>query len=401
MIVLVAGVVGWPVLAVAGIVVRDGQFVQPGGRVILPRGFNYIRLYPGRSHDTFDPEHYDPAAAERAMRRWRADKFNVVRVFINTAAHVPGTIAQKEGRGLSGTYVANIADFLARARQNEIGVMLCTESYPRVAPYSDGLRKPGPMVSVANAVYLEAGHVGAKAQFLKDLIGALHLARPGCLDAIFSYDLQNEFCFHGGPPFMLDAGSFVASDGKAYALPGRRQDLADDAAIRFIDRMADAIHGVHAGALVSASVFTYAAVGRVGPGDFSIKKAEWQNRIPFRPLAILRSKADFLDLHFYPADAKGWERDLASVEFDDVRKLAKELGKPLLVGEFGGFKRAFQTAESAAVWMGELAGRFEERGFAGWLYWTYDTHEQGDELWHACERDGMIYGQLKRALGFR
>jgi hypothetical protein len=127
----------------------------------------------------------------------------------------------------------------------------------------------------------------------------------------------------------------------------------------------------------------------------------WQNRIPFRPLAILRSKADFLDLHFYPADAKGWERDLASVEFDEVRKLAKELGKPLFVGEFGSFKRTFQTPESAAVWMGELAGRFQERGFAGWLYWTYDTHEQGDELWHACERDGMIYGQLKRALGFR
>lgn len=388
-----------PEVPESAVAIKGGAFVERStGGPFVPRGFNYIRLFPKRSHNNFDPEHYDAEMQEKVLQRWSRDGFNVVRVFINAHARAPGTIANPDRKGLSAAYVENVADYLDLARRNRIAVMLCTESFPRVAPYDEALRRPDGMLSEPNASYLAAGHIEAKARFLQDLIRRLHAARPTCLGAIFSYDLQNEFCFHGSPPFTLTSGTLEAANGKTYALPDQCQELADDGVVHFIDRMVDAIHAVHPRALVSASVFTYAAVGRSGPGDFSVKPAAWQNRMPFRPLAILRSKADFLDLHFYSADADGWQRDLASVEFEQVQRLADELGKPMIVGEFGAFKRPFPTIEPAAAWMGTWAKMFEEKGFAGWLYWTYDTHEQSDQLWHACDAKNAIYDRLRMTL---
>ncbi|MHB8898345.1 MAG: glycoside hydrolase 5 family protein [Thermoguttaceae bacterium] len=381
----------------SAVAIRDGAFVEgAGGKPFVPRGFNYIRLYPGRSHSTFDTEHYDPEAIDAALRRWSRDGFNVVRVFLNANASAPGTMAVAGRSGLSAQYLANVADFLDRARQHRVAVMLCTESFPRVPPYSDTLRRDS-LLDEANASYLAAGHVEAKARFLQDLVHGIRAARPEALEAIFAYDLQNEFCFHGGPPFTLATGTVTAANGTTYSLPDERQQLADDGAIYFIDRMVDALHEVHPGALVGASVFTYAAVGRTGPGDFSVKQAAWQNRIPFRPLAILKSRADYLDLHFYSADTDGWNRDLDSVEFDRVRQRAAELGKPMIVGEFGAFKRPFLAVEPAAQWMATLAGLFRQNGFAGWLHWTYDTREQSDQLWHACDGESVLYESLKTA----
>ena len=378
------------------VAIREGAFVDNRtGEPFSPRGFNYIRLFPGRSHDTFDPEHYDAEAVDKVLQRWQEDGFNVVRVFLNSHARLPGSIAATGQDGLSTAYVANVADFLDRAREHRIAVMLCTESFPLAAPYSDGLRKQA-MLDPTNAQYLATGPIEAKARFLRDLIAQLHAASPTCLAAIFSYDLQNEFCFHCREPFTLTSGELTAANGKTYTLPEERQELADDGAVYFIDRMVDAIAEAHPDALVSASVFTYAAVDRTGPGDFRVKQAGWQNRVPFRPVAILRSKADFLDLHFYAADAEAWQRDLDSIEFDQVRRLAAERGKPMIVGEFGAFKRPFPSVESAAAWMGALAGRFSQKGFVGWIYWTYDTHEQSEQLWHACDGGSAIYRELKK-----
>ena len=374
--------------------IERGEFVDAAGRPFVPRGFNYIRLFPGRSHDTFDPEHYDPDTIERVLQRWQTDGFNLVRVFLNGYAHLQGSIAHRDVPGLDAAYVRNVADFLVRARRHGIAVMICAESFPRTAPYAQGLHVPE-KVSSANAEYLDIAHVEAKAAYLQDLIRKLSEAQPGCLEAVFSYDLQNELCFQVSEPFANVSGAFIVAEGKHYQLPGQRQELADDAAVHFIDRMADSIHQVHPKGLVNVSVFTYRAVGRSGPGDFQVKKAAWQNRIPVRPMAILRSKADIVDLHLYPGDEQAFESDLASIEFSALTDRAKELGKPVIVGEFGVFKSRFPELPAAATWIGEMTSRIAERGFAGWLYWTYDTHEQDSELWHACDGESAIYQILK------
>ena len=237
----------------SAVTVTDGVFVERvTGEPFVPRGFNYIRLFPRRSHNTFDPEHYDAEALEKALGRWNRDGFSAVRVFLNCHAPIAGTIARPGEEGLSKSYVANVADFLDRARKHRIAVMLCTESFPRVSPYGDTLVRADAALDEANASYLAAGHVEAKARFLQDLIRGLQASRPECLGAIFSYDLQNEFCYHGGPPFTLVSGTVQAANGRRYDLPDQRQELADEGAIYFIDRMADAIHEAHPGALVSA-----------------------------------------------------------------------------------------------------------------------------------------------------
>jgi len=70
---------------------------------------------------------------------------------------------------------------------------------------------------------------------------------------------------------------------------------------------------------------------------------------------------------------------------------------PLVVGEFGAFKRAFGTVDSAASWIDRLITEFEPDGFNGWLYWTYDTHEQGEQMWHARSGNSAIYDRLIEA----
>lgn len=373
--------------------IERGGFVDASGRAVAPRGFNYIRLR--EHHATFEPQRYDAAAVGAVLSRWRSDGFNAVRVFVNTQVRPAGTIARAGRSGLAADYVRTLAGFLEQARTNGVAVMLCTESFPHVPPYTDELAVPAAGVSAANADYLDGRRIAAKARYLRDLATSLRTERASCVDAILAYDIQNELCFHGSAPFTLESGSYTTDVGRVYALPADRQRLADDAAIRFIDTVAAALRGADPRARVSAGVFTYAAVGRRGSGDFSVKAAAWQNRIPFRPLAILRSKADMLDLHTYAANETAWRRDLTSVEFDEVRRIARELGKPVVAGEFGAFKKAFPSSGAAAEWMADLASSFATEGFAGWLYWTYDTHEQGAELWHACDDDGAIYERLR------
>jgi hypothetical protein len=376
--------------------VEQGRFVDTtSGRPIPVRGFNYIRLHS--SHGTFDPRHYNRTAADAMFGRLRADDFNAVRVFINGHAGLSGAVARAGQAGLSAPYLANLADFLVRAGSNGIAVVLSMDSFPRVPPYSDGLKAPPPEIHPANAELLCAGHVAAKAAYLRDFVAGVRAAAPRAPDAVLAWDLQNELCYAVAPPFAQTTGTVTAANGCAYRVPAQRQDLADDSAVHVIDTWTRAIREAQPGAVSWAGVFTYKAVGRSGPDDFRIEKAGWKNRVPFRPAAILRSKADVLDLHFYCADANGLDADLASVEWNTVRRLARERGVPVVAGEFGAFKSRFPGSAPAAAWMADLVRLLADRGIDGWLHWTYDTHEQDAELWHACADGEAIY----RALGGR
>jgi len=374
--------------------VEQGRFVDSAARRPIPvRGFNYVRLHS--SHGTFDPRHYDRAAADEMFGRLRSDGFNTVRVFINGHAGLSGAVARAGQAGLSAPYLATLADFLVRAGSNGIAVVLSMDSFPRVPPYTHGLGAPQPGIHPANAELLCAGHVEAKATYLRDFVAGLRAAAPGAPDAILAWDLQNELCYAVAPPFAQATGTVTAANGRAYRVPEQRQELADDSAVHVIDTWTQALREAQPGAVSWAGVFTFKAVGRSGPGDFRVEKAGWKNRVPFRPTAILRSRADVLDLHFYCADADGFAADLASVEWDTVRHLARERGVAVVAGEFGAFKSRFPGSAPAAAWMADLVRLFADRGIDGWLHWTYDTHEQDAELWHACADGGAIYRALR------
>ncbi|MFP4058189.1 MAG: cellulase family glycosylhydrolase [Candidatus Brocadiia bacterium] len=372
----------------ARICVRDGRFVErESGRQFHPRGFSYIRLRP-RWHGTFAPERYDAARAEAMLADVAAHGFNVVRVFID---HTPGegVVASADAEELSPAFMAHVADFIGRARRHGVRVVPSLIHLPRCAR-TQALLGPGPeRIEGVNRMLLHQGHIAAKATYVADFVAALEARDPALLPAVFAYELCNEAHFSAAaPPFSLDSGTVVPADGERYDLASEAdlQRMADANAVRWAAQCARAIREVDPAAMVSANVFTFAAVGRGGPGRLRRDESS-DPRFPVRPLALARSSLDYLDVHFYPFDERTLERDLRSIEFPQLRAACRAAGKPLVMGEFGAFKKAYPRLEGAAQAMARHARRVLDLGFAGYIYWTYDTDEQAF-LWNAKSGEG-------------
>ncbi len=63
--------------------------------------------------------------------------------------------------------------------------------------------------------------------------------------------------------------------------------------------------------------------------------------------------------------------------------------KPLVIGEMGGFKSAYDTADRAAAALAAWQAASCPYGVQGWLIWTWDTDEQ-PELWNALSSGAAI-----------
>jgi hypothetical protein len=164
----------------------------------------------------------------------------------------------------------------------------------------------------------------------------------------------------------------------------------DKAAQSWANAISTVIHEADPDALVSASLYTYAAVGRKGPGTWS-KDETKDMRVPARPMALLNSKLDFIDLHIYAGKSERetitqhLAHDLASSEIDILKKEAERLKKPILVGECG--VRSGLTRRGP-VWTDihhdvgvELIKEFHtglaSYSFDGVLHWHYGNKESG------------------------
>ncbi|MDP6115299.1 MAG: cellulase family glycosylhydrolase [Planctomycetota bacterium] len=380
--------------------VQNGKFVlKETGAAYVPRGFNYVRLdLEGKGgHATFSPFVYDRARVVAAFQHMAENGFNVVRVFLNGLRGQRGCMFQsRDAAAPDPKYLDNLAEFLLLAGQHGILVVPCFDFFPEAGPYRDGLKKRIENVGPLSNHYLNQAFINAKKRYLRDVIRELRKRDPRTLSAVFCWDLMNEVCYHlGQPPFSLDQGRVTPANGVTYNLATDKERLADDMAVYWIDQMASAIRAEIPDALINANVFTYHAVGRNGPGDFRPKKAVWQNRYPFRPTALLRSKADVIDIHIYAADEAALNADMKSIEHDKlVAGLADAPNRALIIGEFGVFKRAFPELTAGTAWAGKMTRRFPGLGAAGWIYWTYDTDEQ-KQLWNAMSGHGAIFNKLK------
>jgi hypothetical protein len=99
--------------------------------------------------------------------------------------------------------------------------------------------------------------------------------------------------------------------------------------------------------------------------------------------AILRSTADFIDLHGYP----GGELNLRQIA--ENFKLPKQTAKLILLGEFGAEHRAYATIDDAVRTLVQWQVESCSYGFDGWLVWTWDALEQ-PEFWNAVDKNGAI-----------
>ncbi len=323
---------------------------------------------------------------------------NVVRIFLDHRHENDGGGIATDGFELSRQYTANMLDGLKRAREHGIYVILCLNGQPISKAYQSLFAEPVPMVendmfsvdhpmcSLGNIQYFHPGAIRARAEYFKRVAQAIANHDPSLLSTVFSYELGNESYFVGKEPLSLRSGTFVFQ-GRAYDLSqdSELRQLMDDAAVHWADCSAAAIRSVDPKAMVSANVFTYKAVGRknlmaVRPDQ----GAEWdkKQRIPVNLKALADSTLDYLDVHIYlhriseSSVAEKLEETLGSIDFAGLSNAAGLAGKPLIVGEYAAFKDSKRPLEQQAEDVCEQMDLCRDRGFQGFLYWTYDTDEQ-------------------------
>jgi hypothetical protein len=388
------------------------------GRAFRPRGFNYTRLAEAPSgwfHATFEPGLYDAARAERTLAQLQHDGYTVVRVFIDSGS-VPDAQAGRPhglGHGVgdhgvgSGPYLDNVADFVLRAAAHRVYVLPVLGIFPQNEYYYglvgnvDSARLN---IESANLMYMHDGHIRAKETYVREFLTAIRSRLGSALmSTLLGLQFDNEATWRTDlRPFSRYAGTVTPANGVVYDMskPADRQQAADASIVEYANRLTATARAVDPQLLTTMGMFTHRIVGRSGPdgmrhhcqancGD----PDTW--RYPARPAVLsTHSHLDFLDLHVYPrlpyGTAYSLDEDLASSEWSAVKGI-------VLMGETGAYRDSFGgSVTEAAYAMRNHQVETCRRGFAGWLFWTWDTDDNDDQrrFFTASEAGGAINGQL-------
>jgi hypothetical protein len=387
------------VLAPHRIGVRPGAdgfaefFDRSSGEAFTPRGNNYIRLGyetdPQGStvyyHSTFDLGLYDAGRSEAALASMAGYGYDAVRVWLNGCC--TSSIGNPAG-GLSSAYVANLIDFLRRARSHGVYTILTTDWPPSLGGYTDRYAGCSGFASY-NLVSLCAGGVAANVAFFRDVARAL-VDQGAPLDAILAYELRNEYYYESDqPPLSWTSGLVTTADGLTYDMgsPTSRQAMMDNGLVHFTDRVRAAILEVDPTALVT--------VGFFWPQDPNPSRIGDPRVIEVYP-AIARSTADFVDIHGYAIPGEITVSQL----MENYKLAGYQESKPVLMGEFGAFKFSYPAIADAAAVLEDWQAQTCASEVKGWLLWTWDTEEpeQVPPLWSAMSGDGTINRSLAPTL---
>lgn len=357
------------------------------GARFVPRGSNYVRLAPqtdhaGRTflyHSTFNVGEYDGARAGEALMRMSGNGYNTVRVFLNgrcAAACIGDTV-----RGISAPYVANVADFLRRAKAAGIFVIVTIDWLPPRTRYDQLMAsEPRTHVDSFNLHFLTNGGVRANAEFWRDVAAELVRQRAPT-DHLLGYQLRNEASFDGeAKPFTLESGQLGTPSGRTYDLsrPPQKDLLVDESLVYWIDRVRTAIRGVDPTALV--------AIGFVEP-QWPHASRPGDSRLIRTQAAIRSSTADFVDVHTYPG------LYLTLPQYMENFGIYSPEPKPVIIGQLGVYTSAYPALPDASAVLQSWQGDSCAYGVDGWLAWTWDTDEL-PELWNALSGGGVIESAL-------
>lgn len=351
-----------------------GEFYDRAtGEKFVPRGTNYIRVAPmssdnpGLWHSTLNPGFYEPERAESALAAMHALGYNVVRIFVDCCR--PGTNAGDPAGGVSQTYLANVIDFLTKARANEIHVLMVMDLTPAQGGYDEMWGYCCETFDGENLRYLTPGGHSAERRFNRDFIRAM-IAQGAPVEWIFAYDLTNEVHFSvDQPPFSLTTGKVTTANHQTYDLSSstEKKRMMDENLVYWIDQQRANILEVDPTALVTVSF------PAINGGNTTVD--------PYP--AISESTADFVDLHTY----LGWGINLD--QYMARFGLRAPTPKPVILGEFGAAQRAFPTAATAAQALTQWQVQSCDYGIDGWLLWTWDT-DGGSDLYSGVSDQGQI-----------
>jgi len=387
--------------SISRIAVQHGHFVDvQTGKPFIPLGFNYYRvdkLADGKTeHAALLPVSYDPPLVETMMIDAHNWGFNTVRVFQGYYTGANGVLLSVSSKELNPDYIANIIDFLRKAKANGMHVIFTSDWSPSSSWLSTHelqteekyqLSDQQGTLGGSDFQYVYAGLVRTRANLIVEEIKAIREIDPSLLSVVLAWELQNESAFNiANTPFNQTAGTYRFA-GLSYDLASdtQKQDLMDAISLQWANVCADAIHAADPHALVSNSVFTFSAVGRSGPAAMSTDKTP-DGRLPFRPITMAQSRLDFVDIHTYAGTfggrtvAENVRRDLTSSEWTTLKATLNELGKPVIAGECGFFTDQLHIPGSTGfnydlgiTMLKEHTELIKDAGFAGTLYWSYGS----------------------------
>lgn len=372
----------------------------------IPRGVNFNTLHPpdpaqpkNLYHVTFDPGFYSAPHVEAHLEYISSSGYNFVRVFVASIFSGAGFGRGGTGPGIDSAYLANLVDFIARARSKNLLVMLTGEGIPSnyISRHVPELANVDSAQSSYNGKLLLQSRISDNARFWQDLLGAIKAQSPSLLSSIFAIDINNEmFVDLAAPPFSLNSGTFVNAQGNEFNLGdmNQRRRLLDVATVHFVNQMVDAIKRVHPGLLVGVSVFPAIAAGlsiEEGPVAKALTPGK-HFHFPLRPETIaFQTKADYIDMHLYPEGS--------SVRIDELMRRSeiprgKNMQKPILMGEYGAHRANYPNPQQAANGLTDFLKRSCEYGFKGWAFWTWEAPSQSEFFWMLTEQNGALNGAM-------
>ena len=185
---------------------------------------------------------------------------------------------------------------------------------------------------------------------------------------IFAIDIFNEISVSvHEQPYSLTSGP-VIFEGVTYDIAKGvdRQQLLDVAGNNWFNTVCTAIKSAAPSILVSTSLFSPNAVGHEGFDGVQPRPPDADDRYPLRPGSLVKSLADYIDLHVYP------NHNNTKAEFDGA---ALSRAKPLLMGETGASKFAHPTPAIGATAVKSTMIESVNYGFTAWSIWNWDTNE--------------------------
>jgi hypothetical protein len=365
-------------------------FNRNTGNVFVPRGNNYIRLANltddrGNlilTHSTFAVGLYDANRAETALASMQSSGYNIVTIIMEGCCQ--GTIGDPAG-GLNSVYMANVVDFLQRAKTHAIGVVIASQWLPAFGGFTQPYGGCYPQFDDINLVTLSSCGVTAVKAYFQDFVQAL-INASAPMDAIFAYEIWDEYYYYvAKAPLSSTSGTITTANGQTYDMSSQasRQQMMDEGLVYFADQVRASILALDPTALVTISFFPPEGPNLSRIGDPRI--------IQVYP-AIASSTLDYVDLHPYPI--------VLNLTMDQVAQNYGFVGyqqqKPIIMGEYGAFKWAYPLVTDAAAGVQSWQIQSCAYNFKGWLLWTWDTDEQPD-LWNGQSSGGAINLKLAPA----
>jgi hypothetical protein len=366
-------------------------FDRSNGATFTPRGNNYIRKKDQvnyyhdlvHEHSTFTVGLYDAGRTESALAAMQRNGYNALRVWLSGCCE--DSIGD-ETQGLSLPYMANVTDFLGRAKKHGIRVILASDWVPVYGGYIQDYDDCS-QFSYYNTLNLCAGGVRAASHYFHDLVEAL-LALNAPMEAILSYELRDYYFYDSDrAPLNWTTGTVATANGQVYDMGSApsRQSMMDDGMVYFIDQVRATIRQVDPTALVDVGFFVPQAPNPIRVGDTHIIRA-----YP----AVVRSTVDFVSVTPYPA-----ELTLAQY-VQNFGFAGLQQAKPVVMAEFGAWKSDYPTNLDATAALKKWQIDSCQYNFKGWLLWTWDAEapESLPDVWSAESNGGSISHALAPAL---